>query len=148
MRHSVLERINEDGISRFQFGAVLRWGALAAAILALAVVGTWWLRNAPVPRSTEPISAGAPPQAAPVMPEVKNPVRSQNKATPHQAAVTKPSKRPRIRPRELAADTQTAPGPAIDAQHPAPLDDVVIKWETADPNIIIIWLASPKGEGR
>ena len=147
VRQAVLTRLREEGAPHFRFHR-FQWVALAAAILITVTVGTWWWTNVPAPQQAQlarPVSPHVEPppavsitQAAPIA-----------KAAPGQAITTvrhvratrqKPARTPAVPPIDIAGNVPAPPQP--------PLDDVVIKLETSDPNVIIIWLASPKGAGR
>jgi anti-sigma factor RsiW len=118
----------------------------AAASLALLV---WWLgtpRTAHAPGGKARLEAGAVRPAGPAasakheaiaatssagIPNRKSP-RTEGRAThnPSKAAV---ASLPAASKPELLAPAQLQP------------DDIAIKLETADPNVVIIWLASSKG---
>ncbi len=152
VRQSVLQRIDRERVSHHQFG-MLQWGALAAALLIAVGAGTWWWKSAPSPGVVETSRPAAPAQ------EERVPVPLENRMVPttqppaNQASAMKPAKRPRV---EMPKPAIQPFAPAINiaeqgsspAHQPVALDDVVMKLETSDPNVIIIWLASPKGAGR
>ncbi|HYK87285.1 MAG TPA: hypothetical protein VE398_00845 [Acidobacteriota bacterium] len=134
MRASVLAKL--DGPARRVpsfFGAPLRWAALAAAVVIIAALGVWWTWQSYTMRG----SVMPAPNQLVVRPTSVKPFLSVTGPIPQEA------------PNQSKASAHTKPpGRRIERAHerPAVLDDVAIKMETADPNVIVIWLVSPKGE--
>lgn len=158
VRQSVLARIQGKQVSRLEsfawrrFGA-LQWGALAAAILIAVAVGTWRWRSAPAPQVSELV---APARTAEVG---GTPASGETHAKPAVEQVTKDIMASKVEKRPQAPSRRVTIDPSLGAARvkdslvtpepqPPAVDDVVMKLETSDPNVIIIWLASQKGVGR
>jgi hypothetical protein len=158
IRQSVLERLPTERRPHFRFFTrphltPLQYGALAALLLAAAAIGTYAWKKAHAPQIAErvaPIKI-SPKTAIPPSTDARMEPFAKPVALPR--AAQNPNRQAR-RGRQTAAIT-TAP-PAAEAAvglrtqpHQATVpDDVAMKLETSDPNVIIIWLASPKGAGR
>jgi hypothetical protein len=158
VRQSVLARIQGEQVSRFRSFAwrrlgALQWGALAAAILIAAAVGTWRWRSAPAPQVSELAAPGGTAEAG------KTPASGKTQAKPAVEQVAKEIMASKVEKRPQAPSQSVSIDPSLQAAHvtdspvapepqPPALDDVVLKLETSDPNVIIIWLASQKGAGR
>jgi len=149
VRQSVLARIQGKQAVRLEpfawrrFGA-LQWGALAAVILIAAVIGTWRWRSAPEPQVSAPGPRAGTAEAA------KKPAVQQ---VAKETMASKVGKRPQAPSRSATIDPSLQGARArnslvVPEPQPPALDDVVIKLETSDPNVIIIWLASQKGAAR
>jgi len=134
----------------------LRWVALAAAVLIAATIGIWWMKNSkPVPVAAVPAPKDQVRVAAAKLPGA--PVRQEAGRSPTALKSSKAPdaqvERAQVRPRKTESETSPhatgiVPILPAPAERAPVLDDVVIKMETADPNVIIIWLSSPRGEGR
>jgi len=145
VRRSVLSRLPAERQAGFRF-TPLSWGTLAAAILVSAAIGIrYWSR---VPAEQYP---GLPEPARRTQAEPARTAPARQDASPARTAAAKSSKVPRI-PRQLASATLSLPAVAAAGRPAAPAqsmqDEVIIKLETSDPNVVIIWLASPKGAER
>ncbi len=158
IRQSVLEKLPGESRPHFRFFTrphltLLQYGALAALLLAAVAIGTHAWNKAYAPQLAEraaPIKiapkASMPPSTNARMEPIAKPVAAQT-------AVQNPDRLAR-RGRQATAITTALPpaGAAVDPQtqsHQETMpDDVAMKLETSDPNVIIIWLASPKGAGR
>jgi hypothetical protein len=158
VRQSVLANLQEDGRPPFRFITwlhltPLQCGALAALLLAAAAVGIYTWTQAPAPQIA---GRATPVRIAPktsVPPTADAHASLAAKPVAVQRAAQNPERLARRR-RQAAAIARALPAVAAAADpqtrlHQATmLDDVAIKLETSDPNVIIIWLASPKGAGR
>jgi hypothetical protein len=158
IRQSVLELLPRESRSHFRFFTrplltPLQYGALAALLLAAVAIGTFGWKKAHAPQlagRVAPIKIS--PQAS-IPPSTDGRVDLTAKPVAAQTAAQNPDRQAR-RGRQPTASVTAPPAAeaAVDPQiqtHQATLpDDVAMKLETSDPNVIIIWLASPKGAGR
>jgi anti-sigma factor RsiW len=158
VRQSVLARVQGKQVSRLEsftlrrFGA-LQWGALAATVLIAVAVGTWRWRSTPAAQVSEPAAPAGTAQVG------RTPVPGEIHPRPVVEPVTRQSsaqnvnRRPQAPSRSVPIDRSLQGARVRDSlvmpepQPPAP-DDVLVKLETSDPNVIIIWLASQKGAAR
>jgi anti-sigma factor RsiW len=158
VRQSVLARIQGKQVSRLEsftlrrFGA-LQWGALAAGALVAISLAMWRWRSTPAAQVSEPAGPAGTAQVG------RTPVAGEIHPRPVVAPVTQQSSAQKVNGRPQAPsrgvpidrslqgarvrDSLVTPEP----QPPVP-DDVLVKLETSDPNVIIIWLASQKGAAR
>ncbi len=152
LRQSVLDHIRQTG-SRPSSFAFYRWAALAAAVLVASAVGIWWNQRTPTPQQSQ-LSVPAAPAA-----DDRATAKLQPDAGSSEAPVTRrveedrlsqASRAPKPKPASdrFTHEIQAASVPSLPVPSPPVQDDVVMKLETSDPNITIIWLASPKGAGR
>jgi hypothetical protein len=130
----------------------LQYGALAALLLAAVTIGTYTWKRAHAPQLAERVASIKISPKPSIPPSADARLDLPAKPVAAQTAAQNPYRQAR-RGRQATAIAALAPaGAAVDAQtqsHQATLpDDVAIKLETSDPNVIIIWLASPKGAGR
>ena len=157
IRQSVLERLpaRKPHLRFFTWPrlTLVQGGVLATLLLAAATVGTYAWKTAHQQESAErPVQVRIPAKAA-TRPSTGRSADLAAKPAPAQKIARNPDRQPSRRlqqaainvllPSALAAfDSQTQ------AHQPTEPDDVAMKLETSDPNVIIIWLASPKGAGR
>lgn len=158
VRQSVLARIQGKQVSRLEsfalrpFGA-LQWATLAAAVLIAVAVATWQWRSTPVPQVSEPAGPASTAQVG------RTPVSGETHARPvvepvtEQSSAQKAERRPQAPSRSVPIDRSLQGARVRDSlvppePQPPVLDDVFVKLETSDPNVIIIWLASQKGAAR
>ncbi len=159
VRESVLARIRSGDAIRTAPTRLLmlRWGALAAGTVVALIFCLWWVRGPKsVPAPSGPLQRDQA-KTEPNAPSVRDSIL-QNAAVPGTIAedLNPPRMRngrapARLRRTETQMRTQTAAAArsAQDEESRVPvLDDVVVKLETEDPNVIIIWLNSPRGEVR
>jgi anti-sigma factor RsiW len=157
VRWSVLHRLQEERMPRFWLATPMRWGALAAAIVMVVAMGTWWRFRMPAVRvsSTQGLGSGL---ASGHIPEFSKANVPENEKRPAQAI-----KRPRIAANAVTPSSTTVhvlqsgdqpafaqidPSPAAPVESKPVLDRIAIKLETPDPNVIIIWLASSEEKIR
>jgi len=138
MRQAVLARIEE---SKRGWGWLRVWfrpvPLAAAAALALAF-GGWWLRDA---RPPVPVAVNihfSPGQTHPAAPLLAASLPAPEAAAAHQK-VTRLRRPSGARNAVPAARHSSAPAAAI------PAEELAIRLETADPNVVIYWFVSPKG---
>lgn len=152
VRRSVMQQLPAERFPHFRMG-LLQWGALAAAVLAMAVIGTWYWNRGPAPQRSELSGPAGRTRVELTQPQPVRPAVPLDKTVVNQPRVAKPARilRP-PRQQSTAGSSLPATNVAVEfsaaAQKPLVRDDVVIKLETPDPNVVIIWLASPKGAGR
>ncbi len=145
--------------SAFPRGAWLRWAAaLAATAVITAALGLWWMRHPsvtrvpvmPAPKRLTALPPRVGPMLSPPGPiqqEARRPSKTSTHAKPSATRIEQAQERPYRtagKPSPLAVNIDRGRPGAL--ERPPVLDDVAIKMETADPNVIIIWLAGPKGE--
>ncbi len=152
VRRSVMQRLQTERSFRFRF-AQLRWGALAATILIAAVIGIGYWSRIPAPQRVglpEPVTR---PQLEPSQAKPRRPSVSLGEMAATLPTVPRPTKIPRA-PQPSVTTGSSPPAmnvPALavaSSQMPQVQDEVIMKLETSDPNVVIIWLASPKGAER
>jgi hypothetical protein len=153
VRTAVLDRLPGRAGRSFWRWPSLQWAASAAAILLALGLGFIWMRSAsptrvaeiPGPQKAATIGQSVAPGAEALRPAPAIGVtRAASSAPPKRASI--PARK--IHP-EVSTDVANAERDLRPASTEAPaLDDVAIKLETADPNVIIIWLVSPRGEER
>lgn len=159
VRESVMARIRGGDTAPTAPPALLmlRWGTLAAGAIVALMLCVWWVRGSKsIPVGFESLER-APAKTEAGAPAARESVRREERVS---GALTQNSRSPKIRaerarapmrkteaqiPVQAATSVQSIPAAASRTPN---LDDVVVKLETADPNVIIIWLNSPRGEGR
>ncbi len=148
VRRSVLE---QAAGTRAQV-ALLRWIIAAVALLVFGVaVHTLWKRtHTPTNIVQRPVNespgsvAGQAAVGHPVPAEAPVPSRSFSRQPAkrlHEVARQRRSVTP------VSVLEASAPAQNVAGKVPV-LDDIAVKLETEDPNVIIIWLSSRKGERR
>ena len=148
VRRSVLEQVTGTK-AHVPF---LRWIALAVTLLVLGVAlrALWNRTHSPISIAQRPVKESPGPVAG---------QEAARRPAPAQTPVTSRSvtRQPARRLHELAQRRRfDTPERALEASaavqtvaSKAPvLDDIAVKLETEDPNVIIIWLSSHKGERR
>ncbi len=152
VRQSVIRRLPAERIPPFRFFR-LQWGALAATVLTAAVIGMWyWISMPEVQRSGLP-GPVIRPQALPAQPLPARGATRLAETHVSRPAIANASRPPRtLQQKSLADASQPAPDVVSEfsaaVSNPPAQDVVVMKLETSDPNVVIIWLASPKGAER
>jgi anti-sigma factor RsiW len=153
VRRAVLARIGSPGgkVRRFHllFSPV---SAAAAAVMSVALL-VWWLNHPRTVRAPHEPASAVVEIARPSVPAAAGPTRQ---AIPSAATSKHSSRKPSRAEGRMAHLKRSADVPVVSAASkpdiftPAllPPDDIAIKLETADPNVVIIWLASSKGGGR
>jgi hypothetical protein len=158
IRRSVMECLpgkarHPSGIFPWPQLSPLQYGILAAVLLVALTIGIQMSNQTSEPQSSEkvaqkevpPIKSIPPSPGAGMVPN-SAPVAAEASAPPSVAQTRGLNQ---VRP---IATVQPAAGDGVEPKTPpsqATLpDDVVMKLETSDPNVIIIWLASTKGAGR
>jgi len=156
IRRSVLECLSKERSARFPFfkwyrTMPLQRAALAAMLLAVVAIGIYIREKSNTP---QPIDTGAKTENSPgkpIPPPMDTPVDIPAKAIPAQTADNR-GEAPRHRRATLLSSAPPSRAAVVNPQtEPRPeelQDDVAIKLETSDPNVIIIWLKSPKGGDR
>lgn len=154
VRRSVLHRLREQEVPRVRMHMPFWRSALAVVILAAVTTSVWWWRNTSTPQVLQVPVPERPAQVIQMPVQIKPRSAGPMKPAVNQAGTLPHMRRSnarRMQPsNELARETVPL---AEGAKPPGPpasviLDDVFMKLETPDPNVIIIWLASPKGVGR
>ncbi len=151
VRRSVMQQLPME--RRFRLGfAPLRWALLSAAVLIAAVIGIgYWSRTPGPQRAGSPQAGERQVEPKPAKPALRAGATAETgPARPSAARVAvmprvpqrKSSPVPSLPAVNIAAET------AAIARRPQVQDEVIIKLETSDPNVVIIWLASPKGGER
>jgi hypothetical protein len=149
-RRSVMARVGLRGGRAGRFHNLYRPASVAAAAAASIALLVWWLsypRTAHAPHETAPAAAEAVKHAGPAV------TASIREAVPAAAHGSNPN---RNILRTGGRKAHVTPGPEIPSLSAAskpnpfttvqlPPDDIAIRLETADPNVVIIWLASSKG---
>lgn len=151
VRHSVMNHLRDQEARRFS-SAGFRWGVLTAFILISAALGAIWWQNVPAPPPTIRASSGVPAQITQPAAQPLSSTDGGIHPTEKRAEAAEPAQAVRIQrqrpPAAASPSVAVADGSSIPAPPATEQDDVVMKLETSDPNVIIIWLASPKGAGR
>jgi anti-sigma factor RsiW len=158
VRQSVLARIQGKQVARWEpfawrrFG-LLRWDALAATVLIAVAVGTWLWRSTPARRIPGPAASASIAQVGQTQVPGETHAKPAVEPVTNQSSALKVETRPEAPGRSLTIDRSLQRArvrESLVAPEPAPRapDDVVIRLETSDPNVIIIWLASQKGAAR
>jgi hypothetical protein len=154
VRQSVLARIQGKQVSRREPSAWrrfgwLQWAARAAAVLFAAAIGTWLWRSAPAPPAPGPAASASMAQVG----QTQAPGKTPAKPAAKQSLALNVERRTQASSRSVTSG-RSLPGARVgdsleapEAALPAP-DDVIIRMETSDPNVIIVWLASQKGAAR
>jgi len=157
VRRSVLYRLKEKRAPRFWLGTSLRWGALAAGIVMIVVMGAWWRTRMPAVHvssthiSGSGLSSGHTRELStaviakkvkPPTPAIKHPRIARNAVTPSSTKVHVPQSGGQ------PAFAQIGSSLAAPVESKPVLDRIAIKLETQDPNVIIIWLASSEEKIR
>lgn len=131
----------------------VQYGILAAVLLAALMIGIQMSSERPEPQlsnnvAREEVSPRASIPPSPGMSMDSDPIAVTAEASA-QNTVAQARERSQVK---TVATVLPAAAAFVEPQTPpsqATLpDDVAIKLETSDPNVIIIWLASPKGAGR
>jgi anti-sigma factor RsiW len=163
VRHSVSRQLKAERAPRSGWWP-LRWGLLAASVLAAAAMGLWQWSRVPESRRAARPEAAARAQTAAVQPP---PGDAAAAAAPASKPAPAGGRAPNPRREPLAARALPATHvPRAEAAPPvAPVapqdvqeshavtqhagretrDVTLIKLQTSDPNVVIIWLAEPKG---
>ncbi|MGA2264157.1 MAG: hypothetical protein ABSH28_22325 [Acidobacteriota bacterium] len=157
VRRSVLYRLQQEKASRSWLGTPLRWGALAAVIVMVVAMGTWWQMRMPavhvssthgsdsglasghIPKSSQ---ANVAQNGKPSAQAMKHPGIATNAVTPLSITVHVPQSA------NQPAFAQIGPNLTAPEESKPVLDRIAIKLETPDPNVIIIWLASPEEKAK
>ena len=104
----------------------------------------WNGNRNPVPVAQQPLT-----EPVPVVPQVAIGPKPTEAPRPSQAVSRQ--RPPAPRPHQIAQQRrpiERAPVAATVVSQAPVQDEIAMKLETEDPNVIIIWLASPKGERR
>jgi anti-sigma factor RsiW len=153
VRTAVLDRLPGRATRSFWRWPSLLWAASATAILLALGLGFIWMRSGSPSRVAEIPG----PQKAPTIGRIASSKAEAPKPAPAIRAVRATSnagpKRASNPARKInRAASSLVAGAEKNLQPPANqapvLDDIAIKLETEDPNVIIIWLVSPRGEWR
>jgi hypothetical protein len=147
LRHEVMNRLQDRKIVRFP--VLSRWSAFATLVLISAALGVLWWRHVPIQQTSSNSKSEAPAQIKP--PAIQSGPRVDRAAevTSNQTGTTQDVFIPEsaaIAPSQEVIDITGAP--SIPTSPVSEQDDVVMKFETSDPNVIILWLESPKGAER
>jgi len=148
VRRRVMAAVGVQKTKAWQLHRLLRPAYVAAAAVPIALL-VWWLST--------PWTTHAPDAPVPVASESGKPadptVTASHAAVPATISAGAPSRKPlreesrpaHMRPITEVASDSTAAKPYLFTPGKLPQDDIAIKLETADPNVVIIWLASSKG---
>ena len=156
-RQSVLERlpVRRPHLRFFTWPHLtpLQGGVLATLLLAAATAGTYAWKMAHHQQSAEPHAQVKIFPKAAIRPSTGARADLDARSAPAQRMAQNPDRQLRRRQQRVAINAPLPSArahfdPQTQANQPAVPDDVAMKLETSDPNVIIIWLASPKGAGR
>jgi hypothetical protein len=151
VRRAVLDRLQVRAVPFFWRWSSLQWMASAAAILLALGLGYIRMRSdaptrvadTPSLQKTATVRQSASPVAeAPRPAPATGVIREASSAPARRASIPVRKAHPAISTSIANAARDRRP-PATEA--PA-MDDIAIKLETDDPNVVIIWLVSPRGE--
>ncbi len=151
VRAAVLDRIESRANRPAWLQLETQWIFVTAAVLLAVGLGFLLMRSTPTVRVAEtPAPPGVQAREASVS-QAEAPRPSIETSGPRSIAseTSTPRHAPARRPHPPKPWYELFASDALPSQTAAVVrDDIAIKMETADPNVIIIWLASPGGGER